>query len=307
MLIILLKLAWGSLVTKLIKKTVITLGVLGSIATITSVSASEKATEHVALNKGILSAVCFPKEENRNEGYVLSESCPIGEGLWGRKPVKQQAGGSEYWIQCGLFKKTLTKDAIEQIHRAVDAPINMKKEEGVNRCLIGPYLDYSIASKELKALQNQRLFKQSGLREVDLSTVVKSDAVAEEAIEPQPDPITIRKATIINQVHFAVPFIDNGNEGFYMENKIPWLRATAQNAQTVCQKIDMELLTKEQWKILIDSTIMTKDKWPMQLPYWGANTIGLFKDGAVRKLKNTSMLNVVCTKKTEDKVVGNPI
>ena len=92
-----------------------------------------------------------------------------------------------------------------------------------------------------------------------------------------------------------------------MENKIPWLRATAQNAQTVCQKIDMELLTKEQWKILIDSTIMTKDKWPMQLPYWGANTIGLFKDGAVRKLKNTSMLNVVCTKKTEDKVVGNPI
>ena len=69
----------------------------------------------------------------------------------------------------------------------------------------------------------------------------------------------------------------------------------------------MNLITKEQWQMLVDSTIMTKNKWPMQLPYWGANNQGFFNDGAVRQLKNTSMLNVVCTKKTEDKVVGNPI
>ena len=290
---------------KLIKRTAISLGVLGSFVAVASVSANEKATEPETLNKGVLSAVCFSKGDNKKEEHILSELCPIGEGLWGSLPAKEKVDNSEYWIQCGLFKKELTKDAIEQINRAVDMPINMKKEGELNRCLVGPYIDYFIANKELKALQNQRLFKHAGLREVDLSDVNKEALMPEKVIEP--DPITIRKEVIINQVHFAVPFIDNGNEGFYMENKMPWLRATAQNAHTVCQKIEMDLLTKEQWQILVDSTIMTKDKWPMQLPYWGADNIGLFKGGTARKLKNTSMLNVVCTKKVEDKVVGNSI
>ncbi|MGR6860182.1 SPOR domain-containing protein [Aliivibrio salmonicida] len=290
--------------TKLIKKTVFSLIVLGNAFVITSAYANANLTTYLTKKESALTLLCTSQEVGVNN--VLPESCPIGDGLWGRKPSKK-VGYSEFWIQCGLFKKTVSDDVIGLINRAVDAPVTMKNEGEVKRCLIGPYLDYSVASKELKSLQRQRLFKGAALREVDISTFPKAEVKVDVIAEPEPNPITIRKEVIINQDYFAVPFSDKGSEGYYMENNMPWLRATALYAQEVCQKIEMNLITKEQWQMLVDSTIMTKNKWPMQLPYWGANNQGFFKNGAVRQLKNTSMLNVVCTKKTEDKVVGNPI
>ncbi|GLR76494.1 SPOR domain-containing protein [Aliivibrio sifiae] len=291
---------------KLKKRITISLGILSTLAAVTNVYANENTVDYLATNNSVLASVCFPKE-TKSANNELLDSCPIGEGLWGNQPAKYDEGDSEFWIQCGLFRKALSDNIVSQISSAVNVPINMKKEEKLNRCLIGPYSDFLTAKKALKTLQKERLFSKSALREVDISSMPKAEITSETIAEPELNPVTIRKGVSINQINFAVPFIDNGSEGFYMENKIPWLRATSQYAQEVCQKIEMDLVTKEQWQILIDSTIMIKDKWPMQLPYWGADDLGLFKDGAVRKLKNTSMLNVVCTKKVEDKVVGNPI
>ena len=291
--------------TKLINKTALSFIVLSNVVVVISAYANINLTDYLTTKKSALMSVCVPKASTAmNE---LSESCPIGEGLWGNQSAKHDEGDSEFWIQCGLFRKTIDDAVISRLSEAVNAPINMKKEGDLNRCLIGPYLDYTTASKSLAALQRERLFKLATLREVDLSTIPKPEITPEVVAEPELDPTTIRKAVMINQTHFVVPFSHDTTEGFYMEGKMPWLRATAQHAQEICQQIDMNLVTKEQWKILADSTIMKKDKWPMQLPYWGANDLGLFKDGSTKKLKNTSMLNVVCTKKTEGDVVGNPI
>lgn len=290
----------------IVKKTNTLLMPLMLLATISQAKAADELTQYLESNNSALTSVCS------TSGY-LPDSCPIGEALWGNQAAKLAQGESEFWIQCGVFSKPLGADKVRRIQAKVDAPINMKEESKGKRCLIGPYNDFSVAKKQLKALQKDPLFRQSALREVALSSLAKVELKTEKselpkiAVEPIPDPVTIRKQVIINGEQFAVPFIQSDDYGFYMEDSQPWLRASSKGSQDICQRIDMNLVSKEQWQILIDSNIMKKDKWPIHLPYWGADNLGLFKDGATRQLKNTSMLNVMCTKKAEDKVVGNPI
>lgn len=290
----------------IVKKTHTLLMPLMLLATISQAKAADELTQYLESNNSALTSVCS------TSGY-LPDSCPIGEPLWGNQKAKLASGESEFWIQCGVFSKPFGADKVSRIQSKVDAPINMKKENKSKRCLIGPYQDFSVARGQLKALRKDSLFKQAALREVALSSLPQIEPKAENnelpkiAIEPTPDPVTIRKQVIINGEQFAVPFIQSDDYGFYMEDSLPWLRASSTGSQEICQRIDMNLVSKEQWQILIDSNIMKEDKWPMLLPYWGADNLGLFKDGATRQLKNTSMLNVMCTKKAEDKVVGNPI
>ena len=290
----------------IVKKTNTLLMPLMLLATISQAKAADELTQYLESNNSALTSVCS------TSGY-LPDSCPIGEALWGNQAAKLAQGESEFWIQCGVFSKPLGADKVSRIQSKVDAPINMKKENKSKRCLIGPYNDFSVAKKQLKALQKDPLFRQAALREVALSSLPKMESKAEKselpkiAVEPTPDPVTIRKQVIINGEQFAVPFIQSDDYGFYMEDSQPWLRASSKGSQEICQRIDMNLVSKEQWQILIDSNIMKEDKWPILLPYWGADNLGLFKDGATRELKNASMLNVMCTKKAEDKVVGNPI
>ncbi|MUK30738.1 SPOR domain-containing protein [Aliivibrio fischeri] len=297
--------------TQLIKITKISLGVLSSVLVMTHAYANDASNDDVVKKESALTSICFSKDAHSDAKNVLLDACPIGDGLWGNQKPKLEKGKSEFWIQCGVFNQELTKEKVNHIQKKVDASINFKLEGEAKRCLIGPYQDFTAAQKQLRSLQSDRLFKHAALREVNLSLLPQVEEPIERASEtvsePEPDPITIRKQTKINNLHFVVPFTDDSSEGFYMENSLPWLRATSLHAQEICQQIDMDLVTKEQWQILLDSTIMTKDKWPVLLPYWGADNLGLFKDGAARKLKNTSMLNVMCTKKVEDEVVGNPI
>lgn len=290
----------------IVKKTNTLVMPLMLLATISQAKAADELTQYLESNNSALTSVCS------TSGY-LPDSCPIGEALWGNQGAKLAQGESEFWIQCGVFSKSLGAKKVSRIQSKVDAPINMKEESKGKRCLIGPYNDFSVAKKQLKALQKDPLFRQSALREVTLSSLPKMALKAEKselpkiAVEPTPDPVTIRKQVIINGEQFAVPFIQSDDYGFYMEDSQPWLRASSKGSQEICQRIDMNLVSKEQWQILIDSNIMKEDKWPILLPYWGADNLGLFKDGATRELKNASMLNVMCTKKAEDKVVGNPI
>ncbi|MCX8759442.1 SPOR domain-containing protein, partial [Vibrio parahaemolyticus] len=42
--------------------------------------------------------------------------------------------------------------------------------------------------------------------------------------------------------------------------------------------------------------VMEKNKWPLQLPYWGKDKKGLFADREPNQLTGTSLLNVMCVK-----------
>lgn len=287
--------------------------------------ANEALNTYLVANKSTLASVCVVENQSL---LALAESCPIGNALWGNKTAKYPQGKSEFWIQCGAFGSDLSADKQHRIAAKVDAPINIKREAKLRRCLIGPYFSFTEAKQQLSALQSDPLFKQSVLREVavqktekvtppvaKVTPVVKSIKSVSKVVEPKkPKPapvvkkpvtvktsgttsVTIRKHTVLQGREYVVPFTDNGNEGFYMEEGKPWLRATGSHAKEICQQLGMSLLSKEQWQQLVQSETMKKENWPLLLPYWGENTQGLFKDGAVRELKNTSMLNVMCTKK----------
>ncbi len=58
----------------------------------------------------------------------------------------------------------------------------------------------------------------------------------------------------------------------------------------------MSLASPEEFKLLTDSGVMKKDRWPMQLPYWGKDKIGLFADREPNQLDGKSLLNVMCVK-----------
>ena len=54
--------------------------------------------------------------------------------------------------------------------------------------------------------------------------------------------------------------------------------------------------TSEEFKTLRASGVTEKNKWPLQLPYWGKGKKGLFTDREPNQLTGTSLLNVMCVK-----------
>ncbi|MCV5387884.1 hypothetical protein OFC62_24410, partial [Escherichia coli] len=85
-------------------------------------------------------------------------------------------------------------------------------------------------------------------------------------------------------------------EQFYMEYGKPWNRLNYESSQQTCQQLGMSLATVTEFKALRDSGVMEKNKWPLQLPYWGKDKKGLFADREPNQLTGTSLLNVMCVK-----------
>ncbi len=110
------------------------------------------------------------------------------------------------------------------------------------------------------------------------------------------DTISVRLTAEIQGKMYAVPYmVDNRNQ-FYMEHGTPWNRLNYQDASQVCHQLGMSLVTHDDFKILRSSGMMEKNQWPMQLPYWGKGKVGLFADRTPNQLTGTSLLNVLCVK-----------
>ncbi|OXE34582.1 SPOR domain-containing protein, partial [Vibrio parahaemolyticus] len=75
-----------------------------------------------------------------------------------------------------------------------------------------------------------------------------------------------------------------------------WNRLNYESSQQICQQLGMSLATATEFKALRDSGVMEKNKWPLQLPYWGKDKKGLFADREPNQLTGTSLLNVMCVK-----------
>ncbi len=108
--------------------------------------------------------------------------------------------------------------------------------------------------------------------------------------------VTIRRETTLNGLRYVVPYVMDEKEQFYMEHDLAWNRLSYAEADKRCLQQQMRLATEAEWKQLLDSKIMEKDKWPVYLPYWGLNNKGFFTTGKVNSLKGTSLLNVMCVK-----------
>ncbi|QXC57470.1 SPOR domain-containing protein [Vibrio mimicus] len=107
--------------------------------------------------------LCDAQQAAVNQLPVLDAACPIGDGLWGKKPKR---GDSLFWIQCGMLSKPMPLSTVKAIYQHISTDIWVKPEPKGSRCLIGPYSDFSLASKELKKVKKLATFEQAFIRQV---------------------------------------------------------------------------------------------------------------------------------------------
>ncbi|WP_065677337.1 SPOR domain-containing protein [Vibrio celticus] len=108
--------------------------------------------------------------------------------------------------------------------------------------------------------------------------------------------IEIRVKADVAGSQYAIPYLLDHQQQFYMEQGKPWSRLDYDSAELVCNQVNMKLMSEKQWQSILSSKVMEKQNWPMHLPYWGADKKGLFTNGNVNQLKGSSLLNVMCVK-----------
>lgn len=262
---------------------------------------------------------CLP---GAKQGNVLAASCPIGHGLWGSK--QPQKLDSQYWIQCGMLKNKPSSYVFEQINKKVSAKAWVKKEPAGYRCLIGPYQRYQNAKTDQITLRSDSSFRGAIIREVlmndkNIAIVADTGAVKKiTAVKVAPkvpkvekkvftadlniqqiltaEDVEIRRSAKVENKNYAIPFLLDNNDSFYMENEIAWSRATFDASSLACDHLSMRLVTADEWQTLRKSGVMEQEKWPQHLPYWGEKKQAMFSNGTTRKLNDSSLLNVVCVK-----------
>ncbi|OAJ95510.1 SPOR domain-containing protein [Vibrio bivalvicida] len=274
--------------------------------------------------------LCDATQASTNELPLLDKSCPIGKGLWGKSQPRGQE--STFWIQCGVFSKPLPLVKAKKLYQHISTDVWAKPEAKAYRCLIGPYKGFAQANAELAKVKSEPGYKEAFVREVVKGAPVKqamvkpqpkpkskpaaksqqSTTVIPALVKAKPEPtaikpmaqepkkrqsdVSIRLTATVSGIEYKVPYTMFSDDQFYMEHELPWNRLNYEGAYKTCYRLDMRLATSSEWKALLDSNVMQKDKWPMHLPYWGAEKSGLFTSGKTNKLKGTSLLNVVCVK-----------
>ncbi|HAS6020750.1 SPOR domain-containing protein [Vibrio vulnificus] len=276
--------------------------------------------------------LCEATQVSSNELPMLDKACPIGDGIWGTKVPK--SGKNDYfWIQCGILNQPMSLAGAKPLYKQITTDVWMKPENKSYRCLIGPYQSFAQASKDLKQVKTLGDYREAFIRivkphsavipetvnkevkAVTKPTATKSPKASVAASKPMPAPaqatlaktpvkrsnddsssIDIRKSAELKGRTYAIPYLMDDKHQFYMEHNQAWNRLDYASAEVVCSDLHMRLLTEEEFFTLLDSKVMEKQQWPMQLPYWGRGNKGFFTDGRITQVKGSSLLNVLCVK-----------
>lgn len=279
--------------------------------------------------------LCDAIQVSADELPLLDQTCPIGKGLWGKsKPVGQestfwiQCGVFSQPFSVAQAKKIyphITTDVWNKpeakVYRCLIGPYKdfttarqdldkVQKQSGYQQSFIREIVKGASAKKPSATPKTPPSKPKPVVSELSqgkgqATTVIPAPAKAQPAVVPQPkatnEPaedksITVRRSASIAGVEYVVPYWMLKDEQFYMEHEIPWNRLDYEGAYKTCYRMKMRMATASEWQALLDSNVMTKDEWPVHLPYWGAEKTGLFSSGKVNQLKGTSLLNVVCVK-----------
>lgn len=116
-----------------------------------------------------LKKMCHYSQLPNQEVSLLSISCPLGEGLWGKATPKKS--NSYFWIQCGVYPSPVKTQHIAALQQKLKQSIWNKESSSGYHCLIGPYSDYLSALKAQQQARKLKEFKGCELREIDLSTL----------------------------------------------------------------------------------------------------------------------------------------
>ncbi len=306
-----------------LKQTVNILAVLvGSILIIACVLTPALADEYL----------CDATQASPSDLPLLKGDCPIGEGLWGGRGPSENA--ELYWVQCGVLHKPLSLIQVKEVYKFISTDVWMIRYAKAYRCLIGPYDDYAMALKEWRQVRKIPRYRDVFIRELRTQpsftasssqvessysqsiTVISPDSTKThtKALIPPPTQtpetiispveqstaskaagmdILVRRQAKLGNKSYAVPFVRD-YEHFYMEYNKPWNRMDYDAAIEVCGLLGMRLATQTEWKSILESGELSREKWPLHLPYWGQGQRGLFTSGKITPLKGSSLLNVLC-------------
>ncbi len=111
--------------------------------------------------------LCQATQASDKELPRLEQTCPIGNGVWGKKVP--QSGSDFYWIQCGLLPKPMSLAKSKPLYNQISTDVWMKSESGGYRCLIGPYTDPAKAAADLRGVKTLPNYREAFIRVVGKS------------------------------------------------------------------------------------------------------------------------------------------
>ncbi|WP_325891318.1 SPOR domain-containing protein [Grimontia sp. NTOU-MAR1] len=214
------------------------------------------------------------------EGYkIVDESCPIGDGLWGRKPSKKGA----LWVQCGIYAELPEKG--EVANGAL-----YRKEGDQYRCLAGPFASFGEAINARDKLRTHSETADAFIRQVGLK--------ASKQKQPSNHSSRASKNSVVRQ-HEQVLGLwtpkPQGMDARYTVNRQDWWRATYQDANNACRQAGRTLVTARSIrKALLKQ--QGADALPDIYPYWLGNghVYDIKLDMSFLAISDTLTLNVLC-------------
>lgn len=229
-----------------------------------------------------LKAYCRYTPLSTSEVPLLSTSCPLGRGVWGDNHPKNSQ--SNFWVQCGVYPSPVKIQHIALLLQELKQPIWNKKSQSGYHCLIGPYNDYLSALKGQRQARKVRGFKDSALRELDLSTLKL----------PESSSVHIQRRFETPSYHVIVPLIMSNAEGQYREKGEQWGRMTFKEANRICQMKKLSLPNELFWQEASSSDVFRNYGLPHSVPYWGDNKLAFSSSGQKVTATEHSLLNVLC-------------
>lgn len=222
---------------------------------------------------------------------LLSYSCPLGQGLWGESGP--QNSSSYFWIQCGVYSSPIKFQHVAPLLHKLNQPVWNKKSPSGYHCLIGPYSDYLSALKAQQQARKVKDFKDSALREIDLSTLNTLESTS----------VYIQRQFRTQSYSVIAPFVISGSGSQYRENDEQWSRMTYQDAHHLCQEKKLSLPNESFWKEANSSDVFNVYGLPSSVPYWGDSKQAFFSSGRKTVSTEQSLLNVLCVRHIEQKKV----
>ncbi len=214
---------------------------------------------------------------------LLSESCPLGHGLWGG--IQPQNMGSVFWIQCGVSRNPIKFKNVLPALKLLDKDVWNKKSSSGFHCLIGPYQSYSQAIEEQRKIKEVQGFNDSTLREIVLSELNSQHAS-----------IQIQRQFRTPHYKVIVPVSSDAN---YREKGDVWSRMTYQEADQTCHQNKMSLPDERFWE---EASSLSVDMFeshalPIVVPYWSQNKQAYSTLGENASWPEKSLFSVLCISK----------
>ncbi|MEZ8141153.1 SPOR domain-containing protein [Enterovibrio sp. FF113] len=227
---------------------------------------------------------------------IVSAQCPIGEGLWSKKPSPQ---GGAFWVQCGILDNLPSvafRQSIEK-HIANNADWVLKPEEKGFRCLLGPYQAFNDAVAIRDKIRQEPVTSDAFIRQIDYPEKSSSQSTKAQPSTKKPKQ-TLSKGATVRKLDSVVGLWTpkpKGDDARYSIHQRDWWRATYLDAKKACTQSGKRLASESAIRRAV-SRQGAREQFPATIPYWlsSGNVYDIKLDMAFVAISDTLTLNVLC-------------